>query len=218
MKLKDRIIRRIDEIDRKNKIPVKMWHSRSYHNHFKGYSEYSVPKKNKRGYTRVRVYTGKYYRQCLEKKQKILLRILYAVLFIVSAAIYFICTTAQHVINMTWYVTIFEAIQLGLLFWTGTSLVSYLTHFGDFKEPQYRTAMQWIKNSSMFAALCSFVIAIDVAVMVLFLKAADMNALVFSGLFCVSGLCLLVINRVECRIQYEIVENETPEPYGSIKL
>ena len=92
----------------------KGWHSKAYHRHFEGYAE--VETTNEKGKTVIeRVYVGDYYRLDLPKSKRVQLRLFYAGLIALVAALFGFAASRSVGANMTWYLAIPQMIGVCLI-------------------------------------------------------------------------------------------------------
>ena len=112
-----------------------IWHSKAYHRFFEGYSEFTVPTPNGKGYKIQRVYTGNTYRQDLTKGQRGLLRVLYVVLFVCAVYLFVSCAVLPLPSNSTWYVTLPQAVSLPFLFWIANCFLVLHTRWSGHDYP-----------------------------------------------------------------------------------
>ena len=135
------------------------WHSKAYHQFFEGYSEVAVPSPNGTGTVIQRIYTGDYYRQDLTKDQRILLRVLYMVLFLCVAYLFVSSAMLPLPSNSTWYVTITQAVSIPFLFWILIVFYSYIPAKRDLTIHEYRSSSLALKKATLGAAISLGVVA-----------------------------------------------------------
>lgn len=218
MGLKERLIQRDNKINEEiGKAGV--FHSISYHNHFEGYAEYYVPKKNGKGRKIQHVYVGEYYSQELTRFQRTLLRFFYAVLFLGGAAACMRGACVPVESNRIWYVNLPEALVLPCMFWTFLALLSYLAAAQYMKKGTYRFAVRGIRLGALLTGACLLLSAIATAVFIcLHQSNYDLWELLSAGLLFAAALGMFAIYLIERRIPYKVVENDTPPPSGSTIL
>jgi len=196
-----------------------IWHSISYHNHFEGYAEYYVPKKNGKGKKIQHVYVGEYYSQDLTRLRWVLLRFLYAVLFLggASAGIWGACIPVES--NRIWYVNLPEALVLPCMFWTFLTFIAYLGAVQEMKKGTYRFAIQGIRIGALLTSVCLLLSAIATAAFTfLHQNKYDSQELLSMGLLFAAALVMFAIYLIERQIPYKVRENDTPLPSGSTIL
>lgn len=194
-------------------------HSKAYHKHFEGYTEVRVPKPNGKGIRIERIYTGDYYRQDLTKYQRIVLRLLYTILFMCAVYLYVTSATLPLAINSTWYVTLPEAASIPLLFWIAVAFLLYLLAAQDMTISDYRSSSQSLLKATIGAAICLGACALT-TLFFLMLNPSDesLQVALCAVKYAISSLLVLAINRIERRIPYLKVLNSTPHPENGIEI
>ena len=146
-RIKERIRKRV------NSIPPDMgYHSAAYHRHFEGWSEFEEQKTN--GKVKIRrVYTGAWYRQDLSDRGRILLKLLFSILFVFAVVLFIFCSTQYVGSNQCWYVAITQAGAIVGLVWMGIGLFNYLTAKKSMTIAEYRSSSGTLKVGSMIAAI-----------------------------------------------------------------
>ena len=200
MKLVEKWAKRLKQQDLEHRATTKMWHSRSYHNHFMGYSEqYQIDEKGK--HKIVRTYTGNYYEANHTVRQKLLSRILYLLLFGVSISLFLFCTTRPTIENTLWYVTIFQFASVPLYGWLTMSLRSYLCHFSKFKEGEYRTGVKHLLKSSLYLSIALFLAGTAMFIAAL----CAFSSAIYGLLVITAAIMVFAINRLEQTVEYTII-------------
>lgn len=194
-------------------------HSKAYHKHFEGYTEVRVPKPNGKGTRIERVYTSDYYRQDLTKHQRIVLRLLYAVLFMCAVYLYVTSATLPIAINSTWYVALPEAVSIPFLFWILVAFLLYLLAAQDMTISDYRSSSQSLLKATMGAAICLGACAM-VTLFFLALNPSDepLQVALCGVKYAIGSLLVFTMNRIERRIPYLKVLNPTPHPENGIEI
>jgi hypothetical protein len=184
-------------------------HSQAYHRFFEGYSEIKIPKPDGKGYRIQRIYTGDYHRQDLTKIQQLLLRVLYVVLFLVSAALFVSSATLPLTSNSTWYVVLAQVVSIPFLFWILITFFSYLPTRLDLTIAEYRSSSLALQKATLGAAL-SLGVAVLVTLVFIFLNLSNepLNELLCAVRYLVAGLLALSINRVEKKVNYLVIPSQ----------
>ena len=151
------------------------WHSKAYHRFFEGYSEVSVPRPNGKGTVIQRIYTGNYYRQDLTNGQRILIRILFAVLFLCIAYLFVSSATLPLASNSTWYVVLTQVVSIPFLFWIVIAFFSYLPAGRDLTIDGYRSSSLALKKATLGAAISLGMVALATLVF-MFLNPSNESA------------------------------------------
>ena len=194
-----------------------VWHSTFYHNHFEGYAETYEKKGKRRKITHV--YVGEYYRQNVVPAVRILVRILYLILFLGGAAscLYAGCLPAAT--NSAWYAVLPQSQALPALFWLFLALAAYLPPAKMIRKRTYKFAVGGIKKASLLSGMFMLLSAVS-PLICYFYDRGNWGKFVQKSmlLFLAAGIQLLLIAIVESRISYEVVRNETPVPENSVVL
>ncbi len=195
------------------------WHSKAYHRFFEGYSEISVPHPNGKGTSIQRVYIGNYYRQNLTKSLRILLRMLYLVLFLCITYLYTSSAILPLMINSTWYVVLPQAASVVFLFWTLIAFFFYMPAEKDMKITDYRSSSLSLLKASEGSAICLGATALAVLIFVLINPSGEShNELLCAGKYLVAGLTALAIYLIEKKVSYLKIPNQIVPPDNSVEI
>ena len=195
------------------------WHSKAYHRFFEGYSEISVPNPNGKGTVIKRVYTGDYYRQDLTKGQRILLRVLYMVLFLCVCYLFVSNAMLPLPSNSTWYVTITQAITIPFLFWITIVLLSYLPAAHDMTINEYRSSSRALKKATLGAAVSMGTVALVTMVFIILNQANGSLVELPSVLkYLAGGLLAFLLNRIENKVNYIIIPSQNKPPIENVEI
>lgn len=194
------------------------WHSKAYDRFFEGYSEFTVPKTDGKGYKIQRVYTGNYYCQDLTKGQRILFRLLYFVLFLCAMYLFISSASSPLVMNSTWYVVITQVICIPFLFWIGITLVFYyLPAQKNLTIHEYRSSSLSLQKAALGSSICLSVVAFSALIFVLLNQSIGL----VSELVCViqlftGGLLMFLIYRIEKNVKYQILPSQNKPPADAL--
>lgn len=179
----------------------KPWHSKAYHRHFEGYSE--VETTNEKGKTVItRVYVGDYYRLNLPKNKRVWLRLSYVGLILVIAALFFAAASRPIGANSIWYLALVQMVDLCLIGLLGINLLSHCTVPRDMTVGNWRASSQRLQRNAKFAALAMELTAFLTG-LYLVLNGEDwLLHLLCIGLYAVSGLLAVLLNRLEANAPY----------------
>ena len=192
------------------------FHSRNYHRFFEDWAE--VQRTDENGHPVIeRVYAGTWYVHPLEKKERFLLLAGYFLVWILASAL-FIWGAAQPVeVNSKWYVTIFEAITAGALFWMLVSLCNYAASPLRLTINGYRSSSVNLRHSAITAAI---VLSLAAAAVVIWnltnIPVNDSRRWLCAAAFLLSAVLCFVINRIEAKIIYDEIPADQVPPEGSI--
>jgi hypothetical protein len=214
---KDRLRNSIQNDDKHGKSGT--WHSKAYHRFFEGYSEITVPHPNGKGTSIQRVYTGNYYRQDLTKSQRILLRMLYLVLFLCIVYFYISSATMPLTINSTWYIVLPQAASVVFLFWILISFFFYLPAERDMKIADYRSSSLSLLKAFEGSAICLGATALAVLIFILVSPLGEShNELLCAGKYLIAGFIALSIYLIEKKISYLKIPNQIVPPDNSVEI
>lgn len=135
-----------DSLQKNPETKKRGFFSKAYHRYFHGYSEIVVPNSHGKGTRIERIYTGDYYRQDLDHRKRICVRVAYVVLFVCSVLLFILGAIYPHPINTTLYVTIPQAISVGFLFWIFVIFYNYLP------APKQMTISEYLRSSRYLLA------------------------------------------------------------------
>jgi len=179
------------------------YHSDAYHRHFEDWSEFE--EQNTNGKVRIRrVYTGAWYQQDLSDQRRILLKLLFSILF-VFAALIFVISSAQYVgSNQSWYVAITQAGAIVGLVWMGIGLFNYLTTKKSMTIAEYRSSSGTLRVGSIIAAI-SITVAMLMTLLFVILQYKEVmfgrEVMCALGYF-ICGVAVFTVNRIERKIRY----------------
>lgn len=145
-KKKNRELRRKALEDRDTTV----WHSGAYHRYFEGYTERTIAGPD--GKTKLtRVYTGVWYRQKLDRKKSVFVRLLYLALLLLMAGTMALSAWAQGGAGTAFYVVIPELATLCLLFYlTYILLTGYLFMPRKMTVYDYKSSTGALKRTAHF--------------------------------------------------------------------
>jgi len=199
---------------RKDGSPIKggAWYSKAYHRFFEGYTEITVPRPGK-GHRIQRVYTGDYYRQDLTTGQRILLRVLYVVLFLCIAYLFVSSAVLALASNSTWYVTLPQALSLPFLSWTVIAFFSYLPAERDMTIHAYRSSSLALQKATLGSAVGLGIATFATLVFMLLHPSTEPLVELLSAVkYLAGGVLALSIHRVERSIRYLVLPSQNIPP------
>ena len=196
-----------------------IWHSKAYHRFFEGYSEFTVPTPNGKGYKIQRVYTGNTYRQDLTKGQRALLRVLYVVLFVCAVYLFVSCAVLPLPSNSTWYVTLPQAVSLPFLCWIAIVFLSYIPAGLDMTIHGYRSSSLALQKATLGTAICLGVTALATLIFIM-LNPSDepLRVLRCTLSFCAGGLITLGMYWIERKVKYLIIPSQNHPPEDRVEI
>jgi len=196
-----------------------IWHSKAYHRFFEGYSEFTIPTTDGKGYRIQRVYTGNTYRQDLTKGQQALLRVLYVVLFVCAVYLFVSCAVLLLPSNSTWYVTLPQAVSLPFMFWIVIAFLSYLPAERDMTIHGYRSSSQALQKATLGTAICLGVTALATLIFIT-LNPSDepLDVLRCTSSFFAGGLITLGMYWIERKVKYLIIPSQNHPPEDRVEI
>ena len=178
------------------------WHSKAYHRHFEGYAE--VETTNEKGKTVIeRVYVGDYYRLDLPKNKRIGLRLLYAVLIILTAALFGFAASRPVGANMTWYIAIAQMVAVCLLGLLCVNLLSHSTAPRDMPVGDWKSSSKKLQRNARYTALAMELLAF-LTLLHLVINGENWGRhLLCVALYAIAGITAVVLNRLEANAPYK---------------
>ncbi|MDC7287540.1 hypothetical protein NXH76_06995 [Blautia schinkii] len=212
---KRRIRRKLQEQD----ADTRGFHSRGYHRHFEGYTEYKMQDITGRVKI-VREYTGCHYRQKLNTLQYILLRGGYLVIYTLMIGLLVSAGWQKRAGDAVWYLVYVQlAVILSLMALGYTLLVNYVPAPRSMTVGDYKSAAKGLKTASVVVSIC-FLTAACLTIFYMILHrdvsgAADTGAAVK---FILGGILAFLIYFVECKVPYEESTGNTEPKAGGIEI
>lgn len=185
------------------------YHSRAYHRYFEGYEEREQCNENGSLVIR-RFYTGMYYKQDVSDKRRMLIRVLYGLLYTLGVAMFLYAATRQVACNNTWYVTIPSVGSLVSSVLTAVYLFFNITSPRAMQIRSYRDSHERLVTTSAFSAAFMAGTAASSALSLLQKPTAVGATLLCSALYMISGICMLVIFLKEKIMHYLTLESDYP--------
>jgi hypothetical protein len=218
LSLRDRLHDSLRKDDKNSKKSA--GHSKAYHRHFEGYVEVSLPKSNGKGNRIERIYTGNYYRQDLVFRKRILIRIVFIVLFLFVAVLYVSSAIQPLIINSTWFVVLPQAGSLVFLVWIMIAFVFYLTVQQDMTIEDYRNSSRSLLKATFGSSISLGMAALATLVFIILNHSSGetLSVLVCSGKYFVGGLISLSMNLIERKVKYIIIPNQNKPPIDSFEI
>lgn len=214
----ERMLRRSDEQARLEGFSNKSWHSSFYHKQYEGYSEYYEYDENGKKRLR-RVYTGAYYHAALTTGRRRLISALRVMLLAAAVVLFLIGASRQAVCNTKIYVTIFQALAVLTLVWALSGVIGGLYMPEKMKIGDYKKTSVRVCRASLCSSLCLFAAAAAALVSAVLADGGfNVYCALCAALFLAAGGAMLVLNRMEAGIEYQVIDNDTPEPLGSIQI
>lgn len=188
-----------------------IWHSRAYHDYFEGYTERVA--KTKKGRTKIeRRYTGNWYVQALEKREAILLRVVYVALFLLAVFCIVLAGIMQGSAGQAFYAVIPELVTLCLLARLFYVLfVNYLFAPHRMTVGEFRSSSPALKRTALYSA-AAFGADLLMAVVDYALHRRDGTARFQSFpmtllAFALGAVMVLLMAKIELHVPYEETKN-----------
>lgn len=187
------------------------WHSKAYHRHFEGYTE--VETTNEKGKTVIeRVYVGDYYRLDLPKNKRISLRVSYAGLIVLTAALFGFAASRPVGANMTWYIAIVQMMAVCLLGLLCVNLLSHCIAPRDMTVGDWKSSSRKLQRNAKYTALTMELLAFLTALHLILNGEDWMIHLLCIGLYVAAGTVSVVLNRLEANSPYKIWRSTETAP------
>lgn len=191
----------------------------AYHGFFEGYTEVRVPRASGRGSKIVRIYTGAHYKPMLSTKQKVLIRLLYAVFYVLSVVLFIKSALMDVASNRTWYITIFQACTVPMIAWMLIGFMYYLPVREQLEIPEYKRSSRTLKRSTLVASICMAATVASILLFLLISKGSDLAGELLSALFfALSGAMFFTINRIETKIDYQWIDSTVEKPADGVEI
>ena len=159
------------------------------------------------------------YRQDLTNRQRILIRILFAVLFLCIAYLFVSSATLPLASNSTWYVVLAQVASVPFLFWIVIAFFSYLPAGRDLTIDGYRSSSLALKKATLGAAISLGMVALATLVFMLLNPSNDLLAELLCAVKClVGGLLALAMNQIERKIQYLMIPSQNTPPIDAMEI
>lgn len=190
-------------------------HSASYHNYFQGYSEKKIMRAGGKGYQIVREYTAHYLAFTEDKGRWIRFKILYAALYLGSAALTLLSLFSGAGINDVDWAALFGVLQMVMLLFMLIPMGNYVTAPMYMRMGQYnisaRRLGQFAIPTAAFAAVYLVGGLVWYVVRGIALSGSDIRFLLFQ-FFGTGAICTLCI--LENRMKYKRIENKSVRQSG----
>jgi len=157
---------------------------------------------------RERVYVGDYYASCDTKKQTVLRKIGYCLLFAAAIALFVVSAIQPVGANMMGFVGLSQGVVLMAVIWVMCSLFTYITAPRKMTVSDYKGGALAVKRSSFFMAIAYLLPALATLVHI-FIDASDLMVEILCILgYLAAGALLFLVHRIESHMVYE----KTPSP------
>lgn len=193
-------------------------HSTHYHSFFEGYTEVRV-EKEKGGYRVERYYTAPWY-ICTEEKRDTRRRLLfYWISYLLSAGVFFWCTSWRIESNYAYYVAapgfLTAIIQLLFFFF----LCSYCLRKEKMTLYEYKHKTAEVRNGSMAACIATGITAAMTGLFFLtHISWSNLPVLLQTALLAGASAGMYWIRHTENKVPYAEAENHTKAPEGGFVI
>lgn len=189
---------------------------KSYAQFFEGYAEYAIPRKNGRGSKIVRVYVADYYSQNLSNHLRVLIKLLYTVMYLIMTVLFINASIKPMAGNTVWYVNIPQAFCIFFLGWMLVSFKVYLPAKKLMTMYTYRKSTFMLSRSSLGAAISFGVLALMSGLYNLVnIHFVTLQELGNAACYLIGCAIAVVIYLIEKKIIYSKVLNNTTVPDNS---
>lgn len=182
--------------------------SRAYQRYFEDYVETNMVMPN--GKIQIqRMYVGDYYCQNIPLWQRLLIRIVYLLLFSVSAVLYYSNGMQSIYCNQIWYVTLCQFATMACIIWSIVGLAEYLFSMGKLTIGEYKSVIKKLHKAPYFATATMWLTMAASALCLIVAPEAGMDDWpVFLSKYLAAGVLMLAIPTIDKRIAYEITASE----------
>lgn len=186
-----------------------IFHSRSYHREFEGYTEIRMLESNGKTVLK-RIYTGKYYEPDLAYYRRITLRFFYVLFYAAGLALFLFTASRPNACNTASYVGIFQLLFVPAVLWISYVLIFYVPQPGKLTVGEYHTLHGPLIRASMVCA-CLLWICASAALVCLIMNrnSAGCGDFLCIGGFLLSGGFYYLIHWFESRLQYTVTGKTT---------
>lgn len=189
----------------------------AFHRNFRGYFEYTeVDEKGKKHIRRI--YPGIYYSPDLNARQRAMYKIMYWLLFLLSAALYLYAATRMTPGNTSWLVSIPQLGQgLGHV-WAGISLVNYVFAPINRTKHEHFTTHNYILMSSIGTMAFGLLSAALLTGYCICNGSFDaLNSLSLAG-YVLSAAVMFWLNRMEHNVTFTETQSKEKIPDDAVEL
>jgi hypothetical protein len=156
-----------------------------------------------------RVYVGSYYSQDVTKKRRIILKLTYVLLYLISVIIFVAVSVRPTESNLSDYVQFVSFLVLILTFFMFMFLVKYISSPIKMTIAEYKQGPVGLKIMSLMTPILMMVQGLAVLVFIFLSKDADIADEMINMIGYIIGSCLMyVIFYIESRIPYEEIQNK----------
>lgn len=187
------------------------WHSAYYHRYFEGWTEVSEPKPSGRGMRIKRIYTGPYFKADMSARERAARKVVYALLVILSIALYVKGGYVSLESNMVWYVVLPQAVCLcGNVFLVWFLLLKLFSP-EMLVIREYKETSKNLKLTALVQAVLLGITALG-TLLHLVLNRGNKAELLAAALFVCAACACLVLHLLEKGVKYLRISNpNTPE-------
>lgn len=188
-------------------------HSDYYHKYFRGYTE--VRQLNAKGRVVIeRVYTQPWIVCGLSTGKYWLLRMLYAVLTIMSAVLFVTALTQKIPGNYSWIVAIPGYASAVLLILLAASILMYIIAEKKMTQWGHISSTKRLKAASFAVAIGQLLTAIALIIYAIITRIYVSESLICAAVILLSAICSGAMFLVERSVPYTEIPNETKLPAG----
>lgn len=193
-------------------------HSRTYNQYFENWIEYETtsPEGKKRI---LRLYDGAWYTLDMSRRKKILCKLMYAAIWLLSGVLFFLAALQWTAGNNQFYVLVFEA--AALIFWVlcGYYLILHLITPLKMTIGQYKGGPIALSNFAKLSCPAYLGAAVTMVIHA-FTRAGDdiVRELLCSLGFLASGAVLFSLCIIEKKMPYDITPSRPEPPKGAEKI
>ena len=181
--------------------------SRAYERYFEGYVERAEPVPGKKRAQSVRTYVDTIFVQEQSDAKRRVFRVLFVVLYLLAVAAFVYSATRSIAANMTWFVTLPQAVTVFALGWMALGLYRYCTAPREMTVRQHRLAVTHLRRACCMAWIALAVTA--AACLICAVTSPDERGmtLLCAVLNVISCACVLTVFLTERSVSYTEREN-----------
>ena len=200
------------------RLAKRQYHSRPYHRYFKDYAEKQVIEPD--GKLRIeRIYVGRYYARKLSPRQRLLRKVLYAVLYLAACAVFLHAAVENVAVNRTWFVVVPSTLSLLALFWLLVPMFFYMTAPKEMIVRTYKDSSGNLIRLSLITAILLSVTAVTAVVQTFVAEGGiELSALVVAGQYIAASAILFCLCWLEKTQPYEILPPTNKRPEKSVVI
>lgn len=189
-----------------------------YHSYWRGWTEVRIDRPGK-PFKIERVYTAPWIRQDVSNRDYVLYRLLYGVLIALAIAVFAIAMSQRVGSNYCWYVALFGLPSTIMMFVMVWMFVVYAKAPRKMTLWEHRCSSIYLRRAALVFSILLAATALATVVYTL-LNLADQPALQMLnvGLDLISAAGIFAVFRIEKKMKYADIPNDTVPPAGGHEI